>query len=114
MGPWPEFGCGADTKDPSDCGPKSPAAEPGAWAEAARDPGNSVLPRGFLWRSSRRRPVGLPCLHRASRPPRHPTFHPVHGHGWRVPRRLSPRPCRTSFRVALNLPFPVFPPSAAV
>lgn len=26
MGPWPEFGCGTDTKNPSDCGPKSPAA----------------------------------------------------------------------------------------
>lgn len=63
MGPWPEFGCGTDTKNPSDCGPESTAARPGAWAETPRDPRNSVLPWSFLWWPSCRTPMGVPCLH---------------------------------------------------
>lgn len=70
MGPWPEFGRGADTKNPSDCGHESARTRPGAWVEAPRDPRDGVLPRSLLWRPARRSPKGIPCLHWAShRPP---------------------------------------------
>lgn len=108
MGPWPEFGCGPDTKNPSDCGPKNPAALPGAWAEAPCDPGNSMLPRWFLWRSSRRISVGIPHVHWAGHHPHHPTCHPVHNHGWRVLKRLSFSLCVTSFLHGSQLILPRF------
>lgn len=81
MGPRPEFGCGPDTKNPSDCGAKSTAAGPGAWAEAPCGPGDSMCPWSLLWRSSRRTPMGIPCLCWASCHPPPPIPYPKDSHG---------------------------------
>ena len=48
MGPWPESGRGTDAKNPGDRGLENAAAQPGAWTEASRGPGDSMFPWTLL------------------------------------------------------------------